>query len=264
MKQKLLNVTDLSMYLYCPRKFYLEKIKGVPKVVSKEMIEGRIRHEVLEGFSKKEEAIVESIPVIEQDKIVSIYNQLLTSLINQIFAKNRNQILSFKINPDGLQTKILAGMNKDVLLRANSISEGIKAGFSGKKLWENLKPKYLSEFEVISENLGLKGRIDRVMISEEIVPFELKTREVERVFDSDKIQVAAYVMLLEEKFQKPIRMGILESGNIKHEIMITDELRNQVLGIIDEIRNITSNPKFPGNFAKCQKCSYQQMCDELK
>ena len=26
--KKLWNVTDLSMYLYCPRKFYLEKIKG--------------------------------------------------------------------------------------------------------------------------------------------------------------------------------------------------------------------------------------------
>ena len=262
-KEKLLNVTDLSSYLYCPRKFYLEKIKGVPKLVSREMIEGRIRHEILEHFSNKERGFVESLPLSEQEKIISLYYNLLLSIINQILSKSRNQILSFKINPDNLQSKIFTAMNNDILLRAESVSNAMSQGFQGSQLWENLKPKYFSEFEVSSQELGLKGRVDRVMFGEEIIPFELKTREIQKVYDSDEIQVVAYAMLLEEHFNKKIKLGILESGNKKHEIIITDTLKQKVRDLIKEIREISANPKYPSNFSKCQICAHQNLCNEM-
>ena len=251
------------MYLYCPRKFFLQKIVGIPKPASKEMIEGRIRHEILETFSKREQAFVESLESGDKEKIISIYQQLLSALINQSFQKNRSQIFAFKISSENLQNKILFQMQKEIELRADSISEALKSGFIGKSLWENLKPKYLSEFEVFSETLGLKGRIDRLVVGDEIIPFELKTREAEKIYESDEIQVTAYAMLLEERFQRKINLGVVEAGNKRHEINISQDLRNKVFSLIEEINSLKDNPKFPFNFSKCQKCNYKKECDEL-
>ena len=52
MEKKLLNVTDLSSYLYCPRQFYIKKIFNLREPPSQPMIKGKIKHEIIEKFSK--------------------------------------------------------------------------------------------------------------------------------------------------------------------------------------------------------------------
>ena len=104
------------------------------------------------------------------------------------------------------------------------------------------------------------------MISgEKIIPFELKTRAVEKVWPSDEIQLTSYAMLLEEKYNKNIPMGILESGNKKHEIIISEELKQKVNDLIKEINELmdSTNPRYPDNFSKCQKCSWEEECYNL-
>lgn len=265
-KKKLLSVTDLSMYLYCPRKFFLEKIKGIRKPVSNVMIEGRIRHEILEEFANRERNLVESLQKMEKDMLIKIYSQFLNNIITSNFVKNRSQIYAFKISSEALNIKILKSMENDILLRVNSVYNWMEKGFQGKELWENLSPKYLSEFAITSESLGLKGKIDRVMISESIIPFELKTREIQKVFDSDELQLTAYAMLLEEKFDKKIPMGIIEAGNKKHEVIISDKTKKKVVDLVKEINNLFSEqkiPAFPSNFGKCNVCNLRGECDNL-
>jgi CRISPR-associated protein Cas4 len=265
-KKKLLTVTDLSMYLYCPRKFFLEKIKGIKKPVSNVMIEGRIRHEILEEFANREKDFVESLEKMDKEMLIKIYSQFLNNIINKNFVKNRASIYAFKISSEALNMKVLKAMENDILLRVNSVDNWMQKGFSGRELWDNLTPKYLSEFAITSEILGLKGKIDRVMISENIVPFELKTREIQRVFDSDELQLTAYAMLLEEKFDRKIPLGIIEAGNKKHEIAINDKTKQKVVDLIKEVNNLFSEqkiPAFPSNFGKCNVCNLREECDNL-
>jgi len=266
MNKRLLNVTDLSSYLYCPRKFFLEKIKGLRQPPTKPMIEGKIRHEVLEEFSNKEQEFIESLNVFEVKEIENKFNELLRGLAGDVFSRNFGLIEKFEISRSELHNKILEAMKQDIRLRAESISATIKKGFIGKPLWDHLEPKYISEMPLMSESLGLKGRADRVMISgEKIIPFELKTRAVEKVWPSDEIQLTSYAMLLEEKYNKNIPMGILESGNKKHEIIISEELKQKVNDLIKEINELmdSTNPRYPDNFSKCQKCSWEEECDNL-
>lgn len=264
--KNLLNVTDLSSYLYCPRKFYLKKVKGFREPPNKAMIEGRIRHDVLEIFLNEEQGYVEAFKELTQKEIIFQFQSLIEDIINHVFYKNRGLIDQFQISKPTLKVKIQIALQKEVSLRAGAIAKAMQEGFLGKDLWQNLTPKYISEMPLISEKLGLKGRADRVVISEDtIIPFELKTRETEKIWPSDEIQLTAYAMLLEEKYQKSIPIGILEAGNIKHEIIITPALKQQVRDLVEEIRLITKKPnlKFPSNFSKCQSCSLEKECDEL-
>ena len=272
----MLNVTDLSAYLYCPRQFYLTKIIGLRQPPTQPMTEGLIRHKVREMFAKNEEKLFENLELINHDltkqKIISFYQNFLNSIIKTTFDQNQKLILGFQINPAELREKIIKSMENEISLRAKSVENTIKLGFTGKQLWENLTPKYISELPLISESLGLKGRADRIMLEKEtIIPFELKTRTAEKVYPSDEIQLTAYAMLLQEKYNKPIPIGILEAGDQIHEIQITEESKQKVRDLIIEINNlITSSksenkiePKFPSSFFKCQKCSWEEQCQKI-
>ncbi len=271
MSKPLLNVTDLSSYLYCPRKFYLQKINGLRQPPTKPMIEGLIRHQVLENFGNNEERLFENLELINQtlssEKIHKHYQELLQKIIHPIFQKNIKSIKAFQIDINELLKKIKKQMNKEIQLRIKAIENTLRKGFTGKALWENLTPKYFSEYRLESEALGLKGRADRLMIADEtILPFELKTREIEKIYPSDEIQLTAYAMMLEEKFNKPIPIAILESGDKTHEIAITKEAKQKVFDLINEVNTLleTGKPKFPSSFSKCQSCFFEEACGSLE
>ena len=279
----ILNVTDLSSYLYCPRQFYLTKIIGLRQPPTKPMIEGSIRHKVREMFANNEEKLFANLELINHNltkqKIIDFYQNFLNQIIKITFNNSQKMILAFEINPAEIREKIINSMENEIKLRAESVENTIKLGFTGKQLWENLTPKYISEMPLISENLGLKGRADRVMFDknqETIVPYELKTRTADKIWESDEIQITAYAMLLEEKYNKKIPLGILEAGNQTHELEITETSKQKVRDLINEINQLIQlsqsnsetnkkpEPKFPSSFSKCQKCSWKDQCDKLE
>lgn len=266
--KKLLNVTDLSAYMYCARKFYLEKVTGLKQPANKAMTEGLIRHNVLEEFNNKEEDLVCSFGSLEKRQVLEKFNALLELCIKKVFGENVEKIKQFEIDIKELHEKIVDAMQREIIPRTNSIDDAIRKGYTGKEIWENLEPKYISEMWLISRNLGLKGRADRVMISKEegIIPFELKTRVADKVWPSDEIQITCYSMMLEEKFGKEISSGILETGNVRHIVQIDDTKRKKVRNTIEEVREVLEgkNLKFPNSFGKCQSCPWQKECGELK
>jgi CRISPR-associated protein Cas4 len=196
-------------------------------------------------------------------EITLAYLSFLSRIIDEIFGYNREYLKRFIIPLQELRENIISGMNEEIILRASSVFDAQNRGFLGSQIFENLEPKYFSEFKIESETLGLKGKVDRVMITKEsIIPFELKTRPVERIYESDEIQLTAYSMLLEEFFHKQVPTGIIESGNKKQEILIRKEMREKVISLIEEINNLQS-PKFPVNFSKCNSCQLKPDCDSI-
>jgi len=269
----MLNVTDLSSYLYCPRQFYFRKIVGLRDPATQPMIEGSLRHKVREVFANNEENLFENLELINNNltkqKVTSFYQNFLDQIIKQVFNNSQGLIYKFRINKEELREKIIKSMENEIKLRAESVENTIKQGFTGKELWENLTPKYISELPLISESLGLKGRADRIMIDKNkqtIIPFELKTRDAKTIYPSDEVQLTSYAMLLEEKYNQPIPFAILEAGNTIHELTITDSNKQKVRDLINEINELfkTKKPKFPSNFSKCQNCFFTQHCESLE
>jgi len=260
--QKIITISDIVSYLYCPRKLYLSVVEGIRGPPNKLMIEGKLRHNILESFSNKEENLVKQITKdCEPEEILLSYQAFLRDLAKEIFLKNNNMIEGFSINRTELFKKILQNFEEDMKIRVLSIKKGISEGFFGEELWKNLKPRYISEMRLESEILGLRGRIDRVEFNDNsIIPYELKSRE-NKIFFSDEIQLTAYAMLLEEAYKTKISEGIIECSGKKQRTEIKPENKSIVLEIAEKIRHIDENvPEMPSSFSKCAKCDLREDC----
>jgi len=259
-KKKLINVTEITEYLYCPRKVYLKKIKGLKEIQNEKMVSGMLKHQVFEAFGNDERFLVSEITEnIKEHEILNIYRKHLEVLSKYVIDSNLDKIKQFNISPEKFLADINNFMNREFDIRIVSVKKALDLGFLGADLWKNLKPKYITELRLESEILGLRGRVDRLKIDDEIVPYELKTRK--EIYDSDKIQLAAYALLLEEKYGQPVTKGRVESQEKEEDILITPELKDKVLKIAEEIRNMDSAPEFKlSNFNKCNYCSFNNDC----
>jgi CRISPR-associated protein Cas4 len=266
--KKIISVSDINSWLYCPRKVYLNKICGLQISQNRNMIIGRLKHNILENFSKSEEKVIsqfdENFDVID---MVFIYEDLIKHIAKNVFDQNQISIEKFLIDKEDILKKVLRDFSEDIKLRVKSIKEAILKGHTKENIWKNLDSVYLSELKLESEVLGLKGRVDRILISRKdnsVIPFELKSRE-DNIFLSDELQLTAYAMLLEHQYHQKIPRGIVEVGNKKQEIDISQDKKDQVLRIAEEIRNLKEGliPPIQSNFNKCRNCEFKEECMKL-
>lgn len=228
------------------------------------MILGKLKHRVFDIFNKNEQIIVSNInKKLTKKDIIEIYNKDLKKIINEIFNFNSNLAEKFNITLEEFSFPLVEFMQKEIELRAESILKTIEKGFLGKELWKNLSPKYITELWLSSENLGLKGRIDRIKIQGNLIlPYELKTRQ--EIFDSDMLQLSGYSLLLEDEFNVKVDKGVVESAKSKQSVNITNGLKNKFLKIAEEIRNLKNIPQIPNNFNKCKLCRLKDECLEIE
>jgi len=258
--KRIINITDITEYLYCPRKVYLKLVKGLRAPPTKRMILGMLRHHVFDIFNKNESVLVSSIKQkIEEKEIKKLYEDMLSGIITETITLNKNQIINFRIDNKELTDSINKTAIPEISLRIPAITDAINSGFLGKELWRELKPKYLTEYRIESSSLGLRGRVDRIKFSDFPIPIERKTRE--KIFESDKIQLAGYSLLLQEEFGRKVDSGIIEIMGKQENVELTEELKNKVLEIAEKIRNLQEENAFtPSNFQKCQKCEFAEEC----
>jgi len=260
--KEIINVTAISEYLYCPRKLFLKKIGGKREPPNKRMIIGKIRHDILDLFGKNEQLVVSDIKNrIEKGEIKKMYENLVRNIAGEVFFRNGRMIESFKIDKKELLAFLLRDLQEEIKLRVDSVTAALSLGYFGERLWKNLKPKYITEMAIISDELGLKGRIDRIKIGDEIVPYEVKTKEV--IYETDIIQLSAYALLLEDKFKVKVNKGILQLTTGENVIELTDEKKKKVLDLAEEIRNLKNAPPLPSSFKKCENCSLREECFEI-
>jgi len=270
-----ISVTLLSSYLYCSRKLFLEKVLMQAEPPKESLVMGSIRHETYDKINKNEELIVTSITKsMDFTEMQQLYKQNHLKFLRKSIADNRDRLKSVNLNMLDAYRKSFPFIMEESVTRSKNVFDFIlKNNVFGDELWQRLTPKILSELRVESEGLKLKGIIDQVHVYEQdYVPFELKTGRApdSGVWPSHRIQIAAYSMLLQEKFNKPIKEGFVfyldtkEKRHIAMNPFMKDEVRqivSEVIGLL-ESRNI---PDFCNNENKCMKCGLKATCyDEEK
>jgi CRISPR-associated protein Cas1 len=152
------------------------------------------------------------------------------------------------------------------------------AVFAGRDLHELLSDEDESgtehrSFDVASERLGLVGKVDAFRRRDGAwTAYEHKRGRCARghgggsaAWDTDRIQVAAYAMLLEEATGERIPEGRVryhESG-VTVRVPIDDDLRDQVEQTIARARALRSSPRRPPvatNPRLCLRCSLAPVC----
>lgn len=121
-------------------------------------------------------------------------------------------------------------------------------------------------------NLGLRGKPDYVLEEEaggrrELVPLELKpTRRGRQVFESDAVQVGAYVLLHRAVYgDRAGRFGYVRYSTVTFRVDLTSELEHRVRAIVSSIRAgrrsevVHRSHTVP---ARCASCAMRSHCNE--
>lgn len=208
------SVTDLSSFIYCQRALYQQKVLGYEEKLNEHMILGAIRHHFYDLANKHEETIVAHLPQeTTHDETITAYEKTYKNLLQAAVLSRAKSLALFGIQP----FQILPQLQQLAAAEAHERAENVHS-FStthnvfGEELWEMLTPKILTEVRVRSQLLRLKGVVDRIEVYENsVLPIELKTGKMARdgVWPSHRVQVAAYMMLLKEKFRKPVDEAVI-------------------------------------------------------
>ena len=267
---KRIPVSLLSTYLYCSRKLFLEEVLILKEPPKESIVMGSIKHEVCDRVNKKEEEIVTSITKrIPLDGIESLYRKNHLEILRKVIVNNRKRLEEVNIKMIEAYNKSYKYVIEESSIRANNIFNFIEAyNVFGYELWQKLSPKIVSELRLESDALKLTGIVDQVYFYEnDYVPIELKTGRMPKdgVWPSHRIQIAAYSLLIQEKFNKPVKEGFvlyLDSKEKRH-IAINPFVRQEVLQVVDEIIELLASkhlPDFCDNENKCRKCGLRQTC----
>jgi CRISPR-associated exonuclease Cas4 len=125
----------------------------------------------------------------------------------------------------------------------------------------------IREMYLRSDSLGLHGKVDIVEGSEDgdiLTPIERKRAESGDVHLSDRLQLAGYCMLLENRINEPVNIGYVyvRSTDIRHAVRITERMRTGVRDVVQKIRSmeVDTIPPYTQNPNKCDACSASHYC----
>jgi len=266
----MISVTSLSSYMYCARKLFIEQVLGIRSKLPKDaMIKGSIRHSVYEKINLSNEAIIKSIDKKDFEFVFELYKARLMRILKQTIVANKGGLASIKLPLTDFFRQIKPLIENEAEHRAGKIFEFMeKTGFLGQELWENLMPKIKPEYRVSSEKLGFRGIIDELEIHTDFfVPNELKTGKTpeEGVWPGHKIQVGAYAMLLEEKFDVPVKKAVVRylDSNTSREVSINPFLKQEILEIAEKVNLMLKSaeiPDFADSENKCKSCDLKDVC----
>ncbi|EMA52452.1 MULTISPECIES: AAA domain-containing protein [Halococcus] len=234
----LVNVTDVRSWVQCPRMHYLNTLSGVP--LNYPVVKGTIVHEVFSDLLRGGE-----VEAAIDDRVAEVGLDL------------------------GLLDRDADEVREDVSDHARAIDGWLSQGtLDGGDEWR-------SEQTLISERYGLKGRADAVRRG---APVELKTGKntnSEPRFQ-DKVQVACYALLLDERGEPPDTGTLLytknaaldrneESGDLSptKDFSLNDGLLDYVLRERNHLAAMAVAGEIPTGYeanATCNYCFEQDTC----
>lgn len=141
--------------------------------------------------------------------------------------------------------------------------------FAGRRLHEELaEDESLETYQLEDEELGLVGKLDAIRTRDgEIYPYEHKRGRSNNglAWNSDRVQVGAYAMLLERAVQKPVCSARIRyhRDNKTVVVPVDDILRGEVRQAIaraNELRESPSRPPITKNENLCVACSLSPVC----
>ncbi len=120
---------------------------------------------------------------------------------------------------------------------------------------------------LLSRRHGLTGRPDYIVADgADLIPVEVKSaRAPARPYASHILQLAAYCLLVAETSGRRPPYGILRYADRTFQIPYTQELEEQLLDVLEEMRGDLAAGDARRRHQeprRCAACGYQDVCDE--
>ena len=262
----LIKVSDLTHYMICPRLVYYRsrgheeptiaagnERRLIEHILLKELgynlhkLCGDDDDEIVEKERIGEEAVGQVIGEIV-DGVEWIYKDELQDVGSDLFAVVKHDFLHNVGNTDWLST-----------LRTENGLAALERSYG-----------YEREHTAVSEKLGMAGSVDKlIQKEEEIILCLIKTGRCPEygVWRSDRMQLAAYAMLIEDEFETTVQRGFVEyiRAAAIREALIKKRDRALAFQILKHVRKIKGGA-YPEKGANppCDSCSFTALCETKK
>ena len=127
----------------------------------------------------------------------------------------------------------------------------------------------LSPMVLRDRALGIRGKPDYILEDRDhrLLPVEVKpTRGSTRLYDSDRVQVGAYLIALRSTVgNRAAPFGYVRYASRSFRVALTSELENEVRRIVAAIRagrRLVQIGRDHNSAAKCKACAVRTHCDE--
>lgn len=139
----------------------------------------------------------------------------------------------------------------------------------GLKPYGIMEGKRSFQISLSSTRLGMHGVLDMMITSADsnIYPVDFK-HSLRQKDLHQKYQLAAYAMLLEEAYQRPVRFGFLYLIPAKKivPVEITGGMREHVKKVISAIHNVVMGERMPAyvrSKQRCTDCEFRNYCADV-
>ncbi len=264
-----LAVSDLTGYLYCPRKLFLEKVLKLRSRDTAAALKGALRHDLYERLNKADETAIKAITKKEYYDIFEQFKKEYASILRKVISYHKEALKKVKVDIPEFYNQMFRGIINEAKVKARNILDFLETEeVYGDELWEKLTPKILVKVAVQDEELDMKGVVDKIeMHPDEIVPIEIKTGKAPEkgVWPGQKIQLFCYMLLAEKTFDKPVKRGQLyylddkETRELINTPFVAEDVK-KTLAKTKEILESKKLPDFVENKRKCEKCPLKDQC----
>jgi CRISPR-associated exonuclease Cas4 len=261
----LIKVSELTHYLRCPRLVYFaargHEQPGFAAGRARAAIEHLLWKELgfhlpqlLESIDARESEAQSEIESLMQtvadcaDGVAWIYRAELTAVDGALFEEVKSSFVQ-SFRETAWLTKLRAEGTVLELERAYSFDR---------------------ERALASPRLGVVGSVDKLIRTEtELIPCVIKTgRSPEYgVWKSDRMQLAAYAMLIEEEFETTVQRGFVEYVRAAdfRESVIKKRDRALAFQLVKRVKKVKAG-LFPekGTNPPCDSCSFLELCETRK
>jgi CRISPR-associated exonuclease Cas4 len=223
------RISDISLYLRCPRMVYFETLGRMTRKSSAMQILIRSLMLSLSQESDLERQLRETLHRLEVE-LPLVYE---------------------------IEVSELGPACRELEDRMASIAQSL-AGYI-----DQLTP-FEPDVDLFSERLGLSGRLDR--LAPGLTPSLIRSGRAPEsgIWKKDRITLAGYALLLGEKHKIRIDHGLVEYPNsgLIRKVQIHSVDRARVLRIRDRIKQIKEGrlPERPDD-APCQRCQALEICE---
>jgi len=254
----MIRASDLNRYCFCPRSIYLTDVAQITPPVTLELLRGRVGHAVRHEISLRQRRILDESRDGE-------YMTSLNSQIDEIFSDLRGlmgadwrsecSLLADDVKHEVIQEARLLASDLDAMVS----DVGLKRALAIVSPWQ-------VDYPLESKNLGLTGRVDKVINDGVLMPVDIKTGSTVDWGGGDALQLCAYGMLIEDTFKQHVPYGIIEYTRTveKKPVVFTDKLKAKTLDTRDAVKEIIDGVEPPvcphGEPKKCEACNLKDDC----
>lgn len=249
---RIISVSDLSSFMYCPRLLYQQKVLGKREKLNTAMVLGAIRHNFHDLANKHEENIIVHLPQkLTGEEVVSAYAAIYENLLRTAVMTHSKSLSLFDIQPFEVIEQLKTMANEEARSRAANVFTFSEANnIHGELLWKKLSPKIMTELKVKSAKMRLKGIVDRIEVyPDTVLPIELKTGKMPRdgVWPGHRVQVAAYMMLLQETFNAPVNKAVIRylDHDTSKTVVLNPYMELEVTELTEKVNRLLLGKELP-------------------